>query len=307
MVAKTPPPPNVQALSFQDFFQNVPPGRTALVSDLVTHKQSPHGGLRPYLTQCDLQLHCESELCGGVRAFQPTYSNEVIAEDDASNRYLEFRCRNCRSTRKTYAVRIRLSAKGPGGEVFKYGEEPPFGPPTPARLISLLGDEREYYLKGRRAEDQGMGIGAFAYYRRVIENKKNAIFAEIIRVAEKIGTSHEIVSELKAAMDEPQFLKSVEAIRHGIPVALRVRGNHDPLTLLHSDLSEGVHELTDEECLERATDLRVVLTELVTQLANVLQENAELEQSVSRILRRKTAKSKRGTVANPGASAGSDG
>jgi hypothetical protein len=38
---------------------------------------------------------------------------------------------------------------------------------------------------GRRAENQGMGIGAFAYYRRVVENQKNRIIAEIKRVAEK--------------------------------------------------------------------------------------------------------------------------
>jgi hypothetical protein len=42
--------------------------------------------------------------------------------------------------------------------MLKFGEVEPFGPPTPARVITLLGPEKDYYLKGRRAENQGMGI-----------------------------------------------------------------------------------------------------------------------------------------------------
>ena len=60
--------------------------------------------------------------------------------------------------------------------------DPPFGPPTPARVITLIGPDKEYYLKGRRAENQGMGIGAFSYYRRVVENQKNRIIDEVITI-----------------------------------------------------------------------------------------------------------------------------
>jgi hypothetical protein len=173
--------------------------------------------------------------------------------------------------------------------VLKFGEIPTFGPPTPSRVISILGGEREYYLKGRRAENQGLGIGAFAYYRRVLENQKNRILDEITRVAEKIGAPAEVIEDLNAAKKETQFSRAVGAIKHGIPQALLV-GGHNPLTLLHSALSEGLHAQTDERCLELATAIRVVLTDLAERLGSALKEEAELNAAVSRLLKASAAK-----------------
>jgi hypothetical protein len=65
---------------------------------------------------------------------------------------------------------------------------------------------------------------------------------------------------------------------------------HNPLTLLHSALSEGLHAQTDEQCLELATSIRVVLSELVDQLGNALKEEAELNAAVSRLLKASAAK-----------------
>jgi hypothetical protein len=64
----------------------------------------------------------------------------------------------------------------------------------------------------------------------------------------------------------------------------------NPLSLLHSALSEGLHEHTDEECLEIAQDIRVVLTELADRISLALKEEAELTQAVSRLLNRKSTK-----------------
>lgn len=36
-----------------------------------------------------------------------------------------------------------------------------------------------------------MGIGAFAYYRRVVENQKDRIIAEVAEVAQLLGSSPE--------------------------------------------------------------------------------------------------------------------
>ena len=53
----------------------------------------------------------------------------------------------------------------------------------------MLGSEREYYFKGLRAESQSMGIAAFAYYRRVVENKKFVIFDQIILASELLNAA----------------------------------------------------------------------------------------------------------------------
>ncbi len=56
-----------------------------------------------------------------------------------------------------------------------------------------------------------------------------------------------------------------------------------PLSLLHSALSDGLHDRSDEECLQIAQEIRVLLTELAEQ-------DAELTQAVSRLLQRKNVK-----------------
>ena len=161
-----------------------------------------------------------------------------------------------------------------------------------ARLpISLIRDERDYYLKGRRSENQGLGIAAFAYYRRVVENQKDKIFAEVIKASKKVNAPEKMIGELEEARKETQFSKAMEKIKPGVPEALLIDG-HNPLMLLHNALSEGLHAQTDEECLELATSIRVVLTDLVERMASVLSDHAELKTAVKKLIEVKTKKIK---------------
>jgi hypothetical protein len=196
-------------------------------------------------------------------------------------------CKNCEQTIKLYSLLVYFSADA--WTIYKLAELPEFGPPTPSKVISLIRDEREYYLKGRRSENQGLGIAAFAYYRRVVDNQRQRIFAEVIRASEKVGAPPEMIFELQRARNETQFSKAIESIKPAVPQALLIDG-HNPLTLLHHALSEGMHAQTDEECLELATSIRVVLTDLVERMASVLSDHAELKKAVSRLIEVKSKK-----------------
>jgi len=188
---------------------------------------------------------------------------------------------------RTFAVAVKQNVGSSSGWATKLGETPPFGPHTPSRVISLIGPDREIFLKGRRAENRGLGIGAFSYYRRLVENQKGRIIAQIAKVAQKLGAKPDVLEEFKAAEEETQFSKAIEQIRHGIPDVLLIDGQHNPLTLLHTALSEGLHDHTDEECLEIAQSIRVVLTELADRISQALRQEDELSKAVSRLLNRK--------------------
>lgn len=277
------------AISVSDFLQNTPPGLEKRVKDMA--EEMYFQGFTKYkLLAPVVGLHCETSCCSGIRFFELTdMTPEIVRREEPSLHFLVFRCRNCELRRKIYALRSHLGPRGVHGKLFKFGEDPAFGPPTPSNVISLVREEKDYYLKGRRSENQGLGIAAFAYYRRVIENQKNRIFNEIIRVSEKIGASSEILNELKAAKKETQFSKAVGVVRHGIPQTLLING-HNPLTLLHSALSEGLHAQTDEQCLELARSIRVVLTDLVDKMANALKDEADLNVAVGRLINTQTPK-----------------
>ena len=240
----------------------------------------------------DVLLHCDSEKCGGSRSFQKTLGSVLIKPEVWNFEFLTFSCRNCRERSKTYAVALKTQSNSPtNGRTVKLGETPPFGPHVPARVISLIGPDLELFLQGRRAENRAMGIGAFSYYRRVVENQKNRIIEQISKVAGKLGAKPEMLEEFAAAMKETQFSKSMEQIKHGIPDVLLINGQHNPLTLLHSALSEGLHADTDRECLEIAQEIRLVLTELADRISQALKQEDELAKAVSRLLTRKSAKS----------------
>lgn len=177
------------------------------------------------------------------------------------------------------------NGKNRSGSAVKFGELPTFGPHTPSRVISLIGPDRDLFLKGRAAENEGLGIGAFAYYRRVLENQKSRIIRELGKAAKQLGASDDVVKRFEKAATEIQFSKAIEDVKDAIPEKLKIRG-HNPLTLLHPALSEGLHDKTDAECLELAKDIRVVLTELADRTSQALKDDAELISAVTRLLQK---------------------
>jgi hypothetical protein len=283
-VAAEPAVPKKALRTFAQFLETSPPDRAEEVCDRIRYGSTGSG---PYLNEPELQVHCESNKCGGVRTFYCT-SSDVYLKDGINYAYLTYACRNCRqvATTKTFAVAVKGNSKT--GLVQKLGENPPFGPPTPSRVFKLIGEEyRELFLQGRRSENKGLGIGAYAYYRRIVEHQKGRIIDEIRKVAEKLGASADTLKDFQDARIETQFASAIEKVKTAIPQSLLIDG-HNPLTLLHNALSEGIHELTDEECLNLATDIRLVLIELAERISAALKEEADLKVSVGRLLNRKT-------------------
>jgi hypothetical protein len=290
-------------ISLKEFLETTPPGKVQTLNDNVTTYHSQYS-VTPsyYITLPTIQLYCSSENCQGERYFAPsdrTSDNLSLNDPDKlSNEFITYSCKNCGGSEKIYALSTRFEKKittnvqgklleNKIAKVAKVGELPAFGPPTPSRVLSLIGPDRDNFFKGRRAESQGLGVGAFAYYRKIVENHKNRIFDELIKVCKKTGDSDELVTELENAKEETQFTKAVESIKHGIPATLLINGQHNPLVLLHSALSEGIHEHSDEECLGIAQSIRLVLTEFADRISQVLKEAKELDSAISKLMQKK--------------------
>ena len=73
-----------------------------------------------------------------------------------------------------------------------------------------------------------------------------------------------------------------------MPESLLING-HSPLLLLHRTLSQGVHELSDEECLKRANTVRLVLGELSERLSAILKDKTELTAAISTLMHDKSS------------------
>jgi hypothetical protein len=275
------PPPRID-VPMRVFLESYPPGSECFVPDVFGQRNAI--GLSTVGVR-SVSLHCSSKRCGGVREFGVA-EGTALNNSAPSKQFLTYRCRNCGSRDKTYALLITPVEGYTGAKLHKVGEFPPYGDPIPSRLVTMIGPERELFLKGRRAENQGLGIAAFAYYRRVVESQKNRIFDEIIKVCTRLGANEQVIQDLEKAKLEIQFTKSVESVKHAIPQSLLING-HSPLTLLHSALSEGLHARSDEECLTTAAAIRVVLAGLAERISFALTDHAELNSAVTQLLKMK--------------------
>lgn len=271
-------------MDVKEFLETVHPGKRTDIAQLADHTRTQFGD-RYKLKAPMLELHCETSQCNGVRFFEAkTEMRLSLGERELS--FVHYMCRNCGKSFKTFALESSLNADGVSGSLYKFGEVPSFGPPTPSWLISLIGPDKDMFIKGRRSENQGLGVAAFAYYRRVVENQKSRIFDEIIKVSERLGAVLEQIDDLRKAQQETQFSKAIEEIKHGVPQVLMING-HNPLSLLHSALSEGLHSQDDEQCLALATSIRVVMAELAERIAQAMKDEATLNTAVSRLLQKK--------------------
>lgn len=269
-------------LSLQEFLQDVPPGEERFVSGFASSLREGWGFAR-----VDIQLFCREPSCERVQFFGPADLNHVriVSPGDAVLRYL---CKNCGKTLKLFAVHVQRQDSYHGW-LIKIGELPSFGPPLPARLQRFVQSDRAFLVKGFQSEIKGLGIGAFAYYRRVVEDEKDRLIDEIIKVCNKIPGGDNFVAGLEDAKKQIQFTKAIEEIADAIPDALRIDGRN-PLTLLHQALSKNLHSGSDEQCLEAAHAIRVVLAALAERMSLLLKEDAEVAKAVGKLLATKTAK-----------------
>ncbi|HLA72846.1 MAG TPA: hypothetical protein VK624_15165 [Steroidobacteraceae bacterium] len=274
-------------IPFKQFLETAPPLETHSVSAVA--KLDQHANVTIALPP--IFLYCGHPECGGFRYFDPTDEELTVYRlrqtNFQENEYARFLCRNCQTRAKTFALFVAGNTSDLVKlNIMKYGEHPRFGEPRPNSVKTVLDDEIEFFDRGYRAETAGLGIGAFAYYRRFVESHKDKIIAEIRKVAVAQGAKPEIIETLDRAAAMNSFDQAVKTVKDAIPDSLKYGGGHNPLTLLHTALSQGLHNDDDADCLTLAKDIRLVLTDLADRTTQALKDNTALSQAVNRLLQK---------------------
>jgi hypothetical protein len=281
-------PPEETKISIQEFLETVPPGVRREISGFASPIPGRITGPAPkwQFERVAINLFCDDSACERVQFFENTDQQTIELPGIAliqPDLFLHYRCRNCRRVGKTFAVRV-ISRQDRDGIVIKIGESPPFGSPLPARLQRLVQTERDLLIKGFRSENSGFGIGAFAYYRRIVEDQKNSLIDQIIKACGKIAGADKLIPDLERARGERQFSKAVENIADAVPDALKIDGRN-PMTLLHQALSRRIHADTDEACLDAAHAIRTILVKFLELLALINKDDSEVTEAIRRLTR----------------------
>ena len=129
----------------------------------------------------------------------------------------------------------------------------------------LTEEDVDFYKKARQNLNFSYGIGAFAYFRRIIEN-------EIINVANRLINTNEnskttLESELKEYREKHQMSRLINALTPYLPKSVLIKGEN-PLGILYGSVSNGIHNLSEEDCASRSQNIEILLKHVIVELRN---------------------------------------
>jgi len=112
-----------------------------------------------------IRMHCHDCDCLQTFNMSNQYYNNYSYDDQCSEKVVRivYLCAACNKFQHFFLLQFA------DDYVMKVGQYPPWEITPDKNLTELLGEHRDYYKKGLVCESQGYGIGAYAYYRRIIE------------------------------------------------------------------------------------------------------------------------------------------
>lgn len=143
---------------------------------------------------------------------------------------------------------------------------------TPDKIFKdfLSKEDIEFYVKAKKNLSFSYGIGAFAYFRRIVEN-------EILNITNKLIDNNQGAKEkLETALGEfgknRQMSKLIEILTPFLPTNILLP-NGNSLAALYRYTSDGIHNLSEDECTERSINIELLLKHVIIELRNQESRN----------------------------------
>lgn len=195
---------------------------------------------------------------------------------------LKYTCAHCQEFNRYFFVKIDADAK----HITKIGQFPGWEITPDKNITKMLGGKIVLFKKGLVCESQGYGIGAFAYYRRIVEEIIDRLLQEISDLMDG-SEKNKYLEALEKTKKTIVTQEKISLVKDLLPPLLRPDGMN-PLSTLHSFLSEGLHEKPDEDCVELAAAIREVLVYLVNQVAISKNSSKSFTDSMRKLLQKKS-------------------
>jgi hypothetical protein len=169
-------------------------------------------------------------------------------------------------------------------KIQKIGQSPALSIEIQKPLEKNLGEEHAaLYKKALINRNEGYGLGAVSYMRRVVEDKTEDLIEVVAQLAEAHHIDADTIKKLRAAKNEKttydQKLKIAATV---LPKSLVIDGVN-PLDVLYGLVSAGLHDLTEEQCIAIADDIRSVFEYTFSRLRAEAQEKQEFGVEIKRL------------------------
>lgn len=227
--------------------------------------------------------------CNSVQTFNMTnnyyeFHHYMNAEANDEKVRLLYQCQSCRTFIRQFQIYISPNLD----YCYKFGQYPEWEIKMDKNLELTLGKHAKTFRKGLVCESQGYGIGAFCYYRRITETIIDELLDSITELIE-VDKKEEYIKALENTKKTRVTQEKIGLVKDLLPSILRPNGMN-PLGVLHSELSVGLHAESDENCLENASHVRDILTFLINQIIVSKESAKQFTISMENLLRKKTEK-----------------
>lgn len=211
-----------------------------------------------------------------IRAMQGLSPKHPVL-DDVSIRLVTTKCTRVEDHRHEFLFQIRNEEDGQS--IQKIGQFPSYADIHLGEVRGyssvLSSNQRQELSKAIGLSSHGVGIGSFVYLRR--------IFEALVEDAHQVAIADSGWDE--SAYDRMRMAEKIAALKAHLPPFLSQNA------VLYSILSKGIHELTEDECLEYFDTVRLSIEAILDEKIDQ-KRKAEKARAVQAALQAVAAKSK---------------
>lgn len=138
-------------------------------------------------------------------------------------------------------------------------------------------ETNNWYFKGVKLYQQGFGIGSLSYFRRIVEKELMSILSNVSELNSSDPKLKKLVEDFNKNSKISSLYKNSFSL---LPKSLQILGDN-PFDVLYSLTSEGLHNLTEKESLNKADKIHKLLDYVVKK---IYEEQSEL-QDIREILK----------------------
>ena len=113
-------------------------------------------------------------------------------------------------------------------------------------------EDQVNYRKALTCLSISYGIGSFAYFRRIIEKEIKRFIKDISEL--EFDEAYIVKEAYENYQKDFQMSKLIDVLNRHLPTSLKELGDN-PIRLLYEQLSGGIHEFSEEQCIEKSQSI----------------------------------------------------
>lgn len=188
-------------------------------------------------------------------------------------------CSYCGKFRMDFLVNIfqinkQLFAK-------KIGMFPPYEISPGKDVLKYLNNtHQDYYKKALMNISHGYGIGAFAYFRRITEELIKQIIQDLITAG--AGNTEGLNNAWTQYQQKHSMSVLLDEVSPFLPVGLKEVGDN-PLRLLYNTASMGIHQMTEDECQDKANNMDILFRYVIEKMTEETGKLKDIRQAIKNL------------------------